>query len=293
MKPTEQNGEPSGHRPMIVQRIVSAVVDCVPQNIKIAFRGRRGSPNRLATAVHLLLNRMPAERYPILSCGGVLKGFRMRVDWQIHRSFAYGTWEPDVVRALQAHVTRGMRVLDIGAQTGFYSLLLSRLVGPTGEVIAFEPLPANFRLLVENVRLNRLENVIVRSQAIAQTSGEINFEFPHDEPALVGGPLLEGESQGTFPVQAISLDDFLSESGDPVQFIKMDVEGAETDVLQGARRLLDASHPNMMIELHHMPAHSGYHPAAALVGQLGYHIEWLGEVDSTAHILARWMPSSK
>ncbi|MGC2280676.1 MAG: hypothetical protein WA603_11710, partial [Candidatus Acidiferrales bacterium] len=75
----------------------------------------------------------------------------MRVDWQIHRSFAYGTWEPEVVQAVQQEVTAGMNVLDLGAQSGFYTLLLSRLVGPEGRVFAFEPLPANFRLLDENV----------------------------------------------------------------------------------------------------------------------------------------------
>jgi len=45
----------------------------------------------------------------------VLKGYRMRVDWQIHRSFVYGSWEPEVVRSIQRHVTPGMKVLDIGA----------------------------------------------------------------------------------------------------------------------------------------------------------------------------------
>ena len=129
----------------------------------------------------------------------------------------------------------------------------------------------------------------MRSQAIAQTSGEINFDFPHDEPALVGGPVLEGGSKrvaGSSDIPGrLSLGKWRPV---PVQFIKMDVEGAETDVLQGARKLLDASHPNMMIELHHMPAHWGIIRPLFLVGQLGYHIEWLGgEVDSTAHILAQ------
>jgi tRNA A58 N-methylase Trm61 len=71
----------------------------------------------------------------------------MRVDWQIHRSFVYGSWEPEVVGMIKQQVTAGMRVLDLGAQSGFYSLLFSKLVGPQGSVIAFEPLPANYRLL--------------------------------------------------------------------------------------------------------------------------------------------------
>ena len=129
---------------MTVQRIISRVADYVPLRIKVALRGQRGSPRRLANFIHCFLNRLPTERYPILPCGGVLKGFRMRVDWQIHRGFVYGSWEPEVVESIQKHVVARMTVLDIGAQSGFYSLLLSRLVGGEGRVFAFEPFPQIF-----------------------------------------------------------------------------------------------------------------------------------------------------
>jgi FkbM family methyltransferase len=272
---------------MIVQRIVSAVADFVPLSMKIALRGKSGSPNRLATAVHSFLNRMPVERYPILTCGGPLKGFRMRVDWQLHRSFAYGTWEPEVVKAVQAHVAEGMAVLDIGAQTGFYALLLAKLVGPTGQVVAFEPLPANLRVLKENVRINGVQNVRLRNQAVARLSAEMYFEFPNFERSLVGGPLLEGESERVFPVQGISLDDYFQEGGRPVQFVKMDIEGAEVDVLKGARRFLDGWHPCMIVELHDMPKYPKGHPAIALLEDAAYQIQWLGEIGITAHVLAK------
>jgi len=190
---------------MTVQGIISRVADCIPLRVKVALRGDRGSPNRLASIVHSLLNRLPAERYPVLLCGGALKGYRMRVDWQIHRSFVYGSWEPEVVRSIQSHVKRGMRVLDIGAQSGFYSLLLARLIGPEGLVFAFEPLPANYRILEENVSLNHINNVVVIREAVSDQSGEISFEFPHEEASLVAGPILEGDSLGRFRVPSISL----------------------------------------------------------------------------------------
>lgn len=274
---------------MTAQRIISTMAEWVPLRIKVALRGKRSSPCLFANAIHSVLNRLQMERYPILSCGGALKGFRMRVDWQLHRSFAYGTWEPEVVEAVQRHVTPGMTVLDVGAQTGFYSLLLSKLVGPKGKVIAFEPLPANFRLLEENVRLNSLENVTLRNRAVAEVSGEMKFEFPHHEPTLIGGPVLEGDSRDFFAVEVDSLDDFLGEGGLPVHFIKIDVEGAEVEVLRGARRMLRAAHPYMMIELHNVHLHSRYHPALPLLEQFGYQIEWLGEMSSTAHVLAQSM----
>jgi FkbM family methyltransferase len=276
---------------MRVEKIISRVAEYIPLRIKVALRGDRAAPSRLANTIHSFLNRLATERYPILPCGGVLKGFRMRVDWQLHRSFAYGSWEPEVVQSIQDHVHSGMRVLDIGAQSGFYSLLLSRLVGPAGMVFAFEPLPANFRVLEENLRLNGIQNVMIRQEAVSDFSGNISFEFPREEVSLIAGPLLESDNLGAFQVPAISLDDFVRQTGQPIQFIKMDVEGAETAVLRGAVQTLKAFRPAMVVELHHDHPQDGLHPAITLLEQLGYQIEWLNEVAYRSHIFARWIPS--
>ena len=277
---------------MTVEKIISRVAEFIPLRIKLALRGDRAAPSRLANTIHSFLNRLATERYPILPCGGVLKGFRMRVDWQLHRSFAYGSWEPEVVRSIQDHVQLGTRVLDIGAQSGFYSLLLSRLVGPEGMVFAFEPLPANFRILEENLRLNSIQNVTIRREAVSDFSGNISFDFPRQEVSLIAGPLLESDNLGTFQVPAISLDDFFRQTGQPIQFIKMDVEGAETAVLRGAVQTLKAFHPSMVVELHHDLPQDGLHPAITLLQELGYQIEWLNEVAYRSHIFARWIPSN-
>lgn len=277
---------------MLAQTIISRVADWIPRSLKIGVRGNHDSPNRVANAIHSLLNHLPAERYPILECGGVLKGFRMRVDWQIHRSFAYGSWEPEVVDAIQRNVTPGMTAMDIGAHGGFYSLLFSKAVGPAGRVFAFEPLPANTRVLEENILLNGIRNIFSRHEAVADFSGELSFQFPHHNRSLVAGPVAAGDSLGTFSVPCISLDDFMREECAAVDFIKMDVEGAETDVLRGARNLLHAFHPGMMIELHDDANHAGAHPAVALLEDAGYRIEWLARYNSGARILARWETSS-
>ncbi|MGA7225245.1 MAG: FkbM family methyltransferase, partial [Candidatus Acidiferrales bacterium] len=167
-------------------------------------------------------------------------------------------------------------------------LLLSRLVGAAGRVFALEPLPANFRLLDENVRLNNLRNVVVSHEAVAQASGELTFPFPHHEKSLVAGPLHEDDNLGILTVQGISLDDFALGAQIPIDFVKMDIEGAEWAALQGAERVLREFHPALLIELHDRVSPDADNPVVVHLRQLGYEVEWLGDVCITAHIIARW-----
>ena len=276
-----------------VQRLLTTMVECVPQSVKIALRGKRGAPRRLANAIHSILNRMPGERYPVLNCSGVLKGYRMKVDWTKHRSFAYGTWEPEVVGVITQNVRPGMVALDIGAHSGYYTLMLSKLVGAKGRVIAFEPLPPNFRILQENVELNRATNVQRQQQAVGERSGEGILIVPDPMDSLVAGPMIAADPRGIMRVPTVSLDDFLFEHGTSVDFVKMDVEGAEGDILRGARRTLETFHPCMMVELHDMEKQEGrHHPVADLMEEFGYEIRWLSEVGYTAHTFAQWKPKA-
>ena len=279
---------PPGESMMTVQRLLTTMAECVPQSVKIALRGKRGAPSRFANAIHSILNFAPGERYPVLKCAGVLDGYRMKVDWTKHRSFVYGTWEPEVVGVVTEYVKPGMVALDIGAQSGFYALMLSKLVGPKGRVVAFEPLPANFRILEENVALNRVTNIETQHQAVGERSGKGDFEVPEPGDSLVAGPMITADPRGTMRVPIVSLDDFLLEHGTRVDFIKIDVEGAEGDILRGARRTLETFHPCMMVELHHMEKQAGSHPVANLMEELGYEIRWLSEVGYTTHTFAQW-----
>lgn len=273
---------------MGIEQYLFAAGRWVPGPVKRALLGKPSSPNRFATAIHSVLNRFSVEEYPILDCGGPLKGFRMRVDWKNHRGFAYGSWEPEVVDAMTRCVPAGMIALDLGAQTGFFSLLLSRLVGPNGRVFAFEPLPANFRVLRENIEINALDNVSPRREAVTDESGRMEFKVPDRDSNLLAGPMHADDEYPTTVVPTISLDDFAREIGRPIEFIKMDVEGAEGLILRGARRLLNGSHPTMLIELHNMDGKTREHGVVDELVKLGYRIQWIGELSWTSHILARW-----
>ena len=140
--------------------------------------------------------------------------------------------------------------------------------------------------------MNKIQNITIIREAVSDRSGEIDFEFPHAEPSLLAGPTIEGDDLGTFRVPSISLDDFVRQTGQSIEFIKMDVEGAETAVLRGAVQTLRAFHPSMIVELHNDPSQKGPHPAISLLEELGYEIEWLNEVGYRSHIFAHWIPSS-
>ena len=129
---------------MSVERIISRVAEYIPLSVKVALRGERASPNRLANIIHSFLNRLAAERYPILPCGGVLKGFKMRVDWQLHRSFAYGSWEPEVVRSIQKHVMPGTRFWISVHRADFIPSFFPDLLGPHGDGFRFRAASCKF-----------------------------------------------------------------------------------------------------------------------------------------------------
>lgn len=271
-----------------LQRIIATIMRSVPPKARIALRGRRSAPRGFANSIHSVLNHLPGERYPVLECAGPLDGYRMRLDWKKDRSFAYGTWEPEVVRAISGSVLPGMTAFDLGAHGGFFTLLLSKAVGRKGKVIAFEPLPANFRVLEENVRLNSTENVTVERQAVTSQTGQFRLDVPALESSLLAGPYQDDDERGRTLVAATSLDEYVFQKEIRVDFIKIDVEGAEDDVLRGARRTLETFHPMMVIELHNLENEYGRHPAVADLPKLGYELQRLSEALYTTHMFARW-----
>lgn len=154
-------------------------------------------------------------------------------------AMAMDAYEPETTRLFQTLIKPGMTFIDVGAHVGYYSLLAARQVGEEGQVYSFEPEPVNFSLLVKNVELNEYRNISTISQAVSNNKGFStlfvsaldsgrNSVFHHGLP-----------ENGSVRVATTTLDAFLEEKGWPkVDLIKIDVEGAELDVLAGMTELL-------------------------------------------------------
>jgi FkbM family methyltransferase len=145
----------------------------------------------------------------------------------------HATWEQDVLRLLSSVVRPGMTVVDVGANIGFHTVVLSRLTGPSGRVHAFEPHPVTLELLRANLWRHGCANTTVHACAVADHAGTLELEV--DPEGLSGTHL----GAGGIHVDAVTLDDALA--GVPVDVMKVDVEGAEPLVLRGAARTIARS----------------------------------------------------
>ncbi|MCS7025771.1 MAG: FkbM family methyltransferase [Bryobacteraceae bacterium] len=223
-----------------------------------------------STILRLPLRLVPRDAViPILS--GPLRGKK----WVAGSSVAscwLGIYERAKLEQMQASVPPGGVVYDVGAQSGYHTLLASRLVGRSGRVYAFEPLPRNYEMLVKHLSLNEIFNVEPVRAAVSDTDGELCFD---PGPGFMAGRLSE---QGTLRVRSVTLDHFLSSQDRirPPDVIKIDVEGAELRVLRGARQMLAQWRPTVLLDTHDFlgGANVGLHEACArFLAELGYQLE--------------------
>jgi FkbM family methyltransferase len=154
--------------------------------------------------------------------------------------YVFGTWEPDISHWLTDHLRPGDVVVDIGANIGYFSLLAASRVGPTGRVLAFEPVPSIADLLADNVRRNDLP-VDVHRVVVGDVAGTTEiFKSAGSNIGRSGTAGGDGTvSEGRVPV-VCAADAIDKELWDRIRFIKIDVEGDERRVLRGLEPLLAA-----------------------------------------------------
>jgi FkbM family methyltransferase len=216
------------------------------------------------------LLRLPLRLIPPDIKVPILQG-RLRGKWWIGgggvASYWLGSYEFYKQRLFERIVTPGSVVFDIGAHVGFYTLLSSVLVGAVGEVFAFEPVPRNLHYLCEHLRLNHATNVKVVEAAVADACGTTLF----DESANSATGHLS--TQGKLCVRVVSLDALVPGEITIPDFVKVDVEGAEWLVLNGARQTLSKYRPTIFLSTHGRDVHQR---CCQLLELAGYTIEAIG-----------------
>lgn len=162
----------------------------------------------------------------------------LEVPRELFPVYLHRDYEPLTTRAVLQALHPGALAVDVGANLGYFTCLSAKSVGPGGVVHAVEPAPANVEALERNIRLNELRNVVVHPVAAADVRGErtLRLTARNDHHGLYDHP--ESRTVAEARVSAAPLDALVDV---PAQLIKVDVEGAEVDVLEGMGGLLRRS----------------------------------------------------
>ncbi len=171
------------------------------------------------------------------------------------------------------YIRPGMVVIDVGANVGAFTLLASRLVGPHGRVVAIEPVPENAACLRRAISDNGLANVTVAQVALGSVEGEITLSA--DPGRLGAASAVFDRGPARIAARLATLDSLAEElSLRRVDFIKIDVEGYEPEVLLGAPRVLAELTPTVVAAAYHLPEHRSLLPE--FLSQLGYRTRIVG-----------------
>lgn len=174
---------------------------------------------------------------------------------------------------LEAHRIRaGETVIDCGAFIGEFTLYAARAVGPAGKVIAFEPDPVIYRKLVANIALNGFGNVIAINKGVWSTQGALKFVGD----GIKGYSFLAAaKDESAIDVPVTTLDSELERLAvAKVDFIKMDIEGAEIEAIKGAERTLKSNAVDLAIASYHkINGKKSYAELERMLPVLGYRVE--------------------
>ncbi|WP_229909797.1 FkbM family methyltransferase [Streptomyces flavofungini] len=198
-------------------------------------------------------------------------GVRFALDTQdlIQRYlYLFGSWEPNMTRWLRGRLRPGDTFVDVGANIGYFGVLASRLVGPTGRVVTVEASPVFHERLLRQLRLNACGNVRALNAAVSDRAETLTFVLAssHNMGANSIVPY-DGPAESTFDIEARPLPDLLdADEIAAARVIKVDVEGAEGGVVRGMAPLLDRLRPDAEVTVEVTPDR---------MRQLGYSAEEL------------------
>ena len=159
-----------------------------------------------------------------------------------------GVFEPYTTQVIKQNISSDDIVIDIGANIGYFTLIMAKCIRENGKVFSFEPEPKNFELLKKNVEINNYSNVILEKKAIGDKTGMAKLYLADRKSNLFASGMhrifqsdLVSQIPDPISINIIKLDDYLQDLKfiKKIRLIKIDVEGAEFDVLKGMNKILD------------------------------------------------------
>lgn len=165
----------------------------------------------------------------------------------------FKTHEPFSTKALRSELNEGMVCLDIGANLGYYATMESKAVGGSGHVIAIEPSPTNFSYLKRNMELQKTSNYELFNFAVGDKDGSVNFLISKKSnlSKVVSEEEKIPDGCEIINIPLTTLDKFVYEKQlNRLDLIRMDVEGYELQILEGAKQIIKKFKPMMQIEIH-------------------------------------------
>ena len=170
-------------------------------------------------------------------------------------------------------VQDGWTVVDIGAGVGDFSILTA-YSHPATCVLAYEPFPGSYALLVRNIAQNGLRNVVARQEAVWDEAGEITLDLSGGEPLQIASHAA-GEDDGKVVVPAVTLADVLTEHDiERIDLLKLDCEGAEYPILTGASAETLAKVDRIVMEYHDLDADQNYLTLSEFLIDSGFRVYW-------------------
>lgn len=166
--------------------------------------------------------------------------------------------QPNIIRWIDDHLQPGDSFLDVGANCGWLSIRAARRVGRAGHVIAFEPSPILVDILRYHRQVNRLPQIIVVPKAVSDSDNEapfflLNGGFSFRNSLTIGRddvPFVRPEDKLRITVPTVTLDRYCAQHDLRPALVKIDVEGAELEVLEGCRKVLRQARPVIIVAVH-------------------------------------------
>jgi FkbM family methyltransferase len=183
--------------------------------------------------------------------------------------FTHGAYEPANTAVLETLLRTGDFVVDVGANHGWFALSMAQTVGETGKVWAYEPTPPIYDDLLRNLDQNRSLRVDARPRGLgmqeATTDIYLFTGLPHGHASQSS---LGRTDHRTFSIPLVTLDSELKHEPTAPVLVKLDVEGAELQVLQGAKRLLQRAPPIWVVEVNWATSHAFQYGPPEIVAEL-------------------------